>query len=61
MGIDMPENINSIDCIRCKRCVDACPQRSLSLSWLKPQTTNTKKFQRNAEALDLTNLDKIVK
>jgi len=52
MGIDMPENINSIDCIRCKRCVDACPQRSLSLSWLKPQTTNTKKFQRNAEALD---------
>ncbi|MCD6423529.1 MAG: 4Fe-4S binding protein [Elusimicrobia bacterium] len=44
MDIDMPENINSIDCIRCKRCVDACPQRSLSLSWLKPENKNSSQF-----------------
>ncbi len=33
MDIDMPRHLSSVDCIRCGKCVDACPQKALSLSF----------------------------
>ncbi|MCD6413397.1 MAG: 4Fe-4S binding protein [Elusimicrobia bacterium] len=37
MDIDMPDNLNSVDCIRCKKCVAACPRNALVLSFKKQQ------------------------
>ncbi|MEA2081455.1 MAG: 4Fe-4S binding protein [Elusimicrobiota bacterium] len=33
VDVDMPRDLSSINCIRCGKCVDACPQKALSLSF----------------------------
>lgn len=38
MNIAIPRDIKSIDCIRCAKCVDACPRKALSLSFRAPRS-----------------------
>ena len=43
MDIDLPSNLTSVDCIRCEKCVRACPEYVLKLTFLpeKPEPAVT--------------------